>query len=295
MLLLPLIFVPRRVALWGCRVLAAILMRRGSSYRRQMEALIPRPILAGLARGNPGAALRLSETRMLHQRLLVLGGALFPRWRRRVSVRGIEHVRAGLDAGRGVILWVHPCLGSSVSVKQALFEAGLPLAHLTRPAHGFSRFPFGMRVANPFLRRAENRFLAERVVIDAARTVGPLRRLQALLRENRVVSITVTNTASRLAKFPFLGGIIVLPGGPVELAASTGAVLLPVFTVGSARVPVVEIGAPLPVTGADDEAVRLCHLASLEWLQERVDRHPLDWIGWRAYLFQPAAAGHEQP
>lgn len=282
---LPCVFLPRPLGLAWCRLFARFLMRSGSRYRESLEAVLPPAVL--IANGNnPTRVLRDSEARMLNERALVLRGALFPFWRRRVRLAGIEHVRAGLAAGHGVILWTQPCLGSTVAVKVALFGAGFPLAHLTRPGHGFSSHPFGLRVASPFFRRAENRFLAERIVIDEARTVAPLRRMRALLGENRVVSITVTNTASSLREFPMCGGMVVLPDGPVELAARAGAVILPVFTVGSRKVPVVQVGPPLPIDGLNEEAVRACQAAAVEWLASRIEEHPLDWIGWRAGLFR---------
>ena len=282
---LPFVFLPRAVGFAGCRLFARFLMRSGSRYRASLQAVLPPEVLR--ANGNDAArVLREFETRMLYERVLTLRGALFPFWRRRVRLTGTEHVRAGLEAGHGVILWVQPCLASTVAVKVALFEAGYPLAHLTRPGHGFSSRPFGLHVASPFFRRAENRFLAERVVIDETRTVAPLRRLRALLAENRVVSITVTDTASSLHEFPLCGGMVVLPDGPVELGARMGAVILPVFTAGSRKVPVVQVGPPLPVEGVSEEAVHTCQAAAVDWLQGRIAAHPADWIGWRAGLFR---------
>ena len=283
--LLPLVLVPRCVGVAGCRLAAACLLRRGSRYYRDLLRRVPRPI-SRAAELDLGSTVHQSEALMLYDRVLVLRGALFPWWKGSVAVTGLEHVLAGLEAGHGVILWVHPCLGSSVAVKQSLFEAGFPLAHLTRPAHGFSPHPFGVRFVNPLLRRAENRFLAERIVIGDGKTVGPLRRLRALLSANRVVSITVTTEAERLQEYGMLDGIVTLPNGPVEIAAKTGATILPVFTVGSSSPRRVLIGAPLPVVGTDGEAARSCHRASVEWLREQVAEHPLDWVGWRTPVFR---------
>jgi lauroyl/myristoyl acyltransferase len=275
--------VPRRLGEAVCRIFATALLRPELKYRRQLEATFPG---AGPLAGARWRALRDGEARMLRQRALVLRAALFPGWKQPVRLTGVEHVRAGLAAGRGVILWVQPCLGSTVLVKQALYEAGFPLAHLTRPGHGLSPHPFGVRIVNPFLRRAEDRFLAERIEIDDTRTVGPIRRLRTLLSQNRVISITVTTTASQLEEFEAFGGVVSLPTGPVELAASMGAVLMPVFTAASARPLVVEIGSPLPVTGRSREAVRESQEASVRWLEERIARHPGEWIGWRAGLYR---------
>lgn len=283
LLVLPSAFVPRPLGEAVRRTVATALLWPGSKYRRQLEATFPG---SGPLAGPRWRACRDCEARMLHQRALVLRAALFPSWKQSVRLTGAEHVRAGVAAGRGVILWVQPCVGSTILVKQALYEAGFPLAHLTRPSHGLSPYPFGVRIVNPFLRRAEDRFLAERIEIDDARTVGPIRRLRALLSQNRVISITVTTTASQLEEFEAFGGVVTLPTGPVELAASMGAVLLPVFTAGSAPPLVVEIGSPLPVTGRSREAVRESQEASVRWLEERIARHPGDWIGWRAGLYR---------
>lgn len=210
---------------------------------------------------------------------------MLPRWPRKIQLTGFEHVEAGLAAGKGVILWVQPCVASTLVVKQALFDAGFPLAHLSRPAHGFSPHPFGQRFVNPILRRAETRFLSERIVIDDEHTIRPLRRLKALLAENRVVSITVTASASRVSEFQFLGGTLTLPQGPVELARSSGALLLPVFTIGSLPNPEVRIAPPLNVEATGTAGVNTVLQSVVRWLAEMIELHPLDWIGWRAGLF----------
>lgn len=91
-----------------------------------------------------------------------------------------------------------------------------------------------------------------------------------------------------------LGGWVTLPEGPVRIAAKSGAALLPVFTVGSERVPIVRIGPALPVNGPGAGDTRACIEATLQWLQDRIAQHPRDWIGWRAGLYRrgsrPAAA-----
>jgi hypothetical protein len=222
----------------------------------------------------------------MYEHILLMRGIVFPWWKRRLRVTGLGHLYAGLDAGNGVILWVHPCVASNVAVKQALFMAGYPLAHLSRPSHPFSARPFGRRFVNPILRMPEVRFLAERIVIENEQTLGPLRRLRALLKDNRVVSITVVPAAIRVNDFELLGGVLRLPAGPVELAAATGARLLPVFTFASDSRTQVRIGAPLPVTRADAESIRDAQLAAVEWLEARLIEHPEAWTGWRGRQFR---------
>ncbi len=213
--------------------------------------------------------------------MLSLRAVLLRRWRRRVAVRGIEHVRDALGAG-GAILWVSQCVSHDIAVKQAMFEAGSPLTQLSRPSHPFSGSPFGRRFVSPILRRPEDRFLAERVFIDADRTVTALRRLRAVLKAGRPVGITVTVDATTVEAYDFLGGTLRLAAGPVELAASTGSALLPVFVSGPPEHPCVRIGAPLPVAGRDAPSVRAAHLAYIEWLEARIGEDPFAWAGWRS-------------
>ena len=125
-----------------------------------------------------------------------------------------------------------------------MFEAGIPLVHLTRAEHGLSEDPFSVRFINPWLNQAEYRFLTDTAVMEGDSTYAALRQVNRLLRKNSVVSVAVANTASRLYEYRMFDGYLSLPAGPVELAAITGAALLPVYTAGTDYPPTVEIGPP---------------------------------------------------
>jgi lauroyl/myristoyl acyltransferase len=284
-LLLPFVLAPPSLERGVARVIAAWQFRPGGWVKASRLRRFP-PNLAKRSGLTSDELAKRAEAATLRERVRILRGIVFPWWKRRVSVAGLRHVDAGHAAGNGVILWVHPCAASNVAVKQAMSSAGYALAHLSRPGHPFSARPFGERILNPILRRPEMRFLAERVVIDDANSVAPLRRLRALLRDNRVVSITVTTHASTLEDFDFLGGRLRLPSGPVQLAANSGAPLLPVFTAESGSRTRVELGAPLPVTGRSPAEVRATLEAAAAWLEERVVRDPESWTGWRTPTFQ---------
>lgn len=283
-ILLPLVAIPRPVGLAACGILARLLMRYGSPYERVMTRSFPRPLMEQLGRTR-SEALRRSETLVLYDRVLTLRSFLLPWWKRPVTVVGLHHVEEALAAHNGAILWVHQCVSSNLMVKFATKSSGHPLIHLSRPGHGFSDTSFGKRLASPLLRRGEDRYLAERVVLDEVHTVGPLRQLRRRLRENQVVSITVTATALHLDALPCLGGSLWLSPGPVELAEASSAALLPVFTVGSASRATVIIGPPLPVAGKSAASTRESEAAAAHWLEEQSLAHPADWIGWRLNAF----------
>lgn len=288
-LLSPFVLAPAPVEALAARAVVAWQFREGAWTRNRRLVKFP-PELAAHWPSSALAIARASEADSMQERIRLLRGAVFPWWRRRLRLIGLGHVRAGLEGGNGVILWVQRCTQSNVAVKQALWQAGYPLAHLSRPGHPFSGRPFGMRWINPLLRRAELRFLAERVVIEGS-TIPALRRLRALLAENRVVSITVAPEATRREEMALLGGWLALPHGPVQLAVASGAALLPVFTYGREDRTYVEIGAPLPVTGPGRDEVRGTLTASRDWLERRVTEHPEAWIGWRTREYRSDGEG----
>ena len=152
-------------------------------------------------------------------------------WHPDLALEGREHLDAALAEGRGAILWVVPLAYASLVTKATLHRHGVPLAHLSRWYHGMSRSRWGVALINPVQRRAEDQFLHDRVTIGEGQSPLPaLRRLRQHLAENRAVSITLGHEASDTIEVPFLDGALAVPAGPMKLAASTGAKLLPVHT-----------------------------------------------------------------
>jgi lauroyl/myristoyl acyltransferase len=153
-------------------------------------------------------------------------------WRPDVRLEGREHLDRALAAGHGAIVWVVPFVFALLVTKMALHAAGYGLVHLSRAEHGGSPTRFGVRVLNPVRVRAENRYLAERVVIGEGCPLGEaMRTLARRLAANRVVSITVGAQGAKTRAAPFLGGELRVATGAPSLALRTGAPLLPVFTV----------------------------------------------------------------
>jgi lauroyl/myristoyl acyltransferase len=153
-------------------------------------------------------------------------------WRPEIEVNGTDHIEAALEKGHGAVLWVTPFIYSDLLTKIGLHKAGYRVSHLTRPRHGFTRSMFGIRVLNPIWTRIEDRYLAERVRIgDTSLPGSALDTLRDRLSENQVVSITVGWRAHKTAQVAFMGGKLRLATGPVHLARTSEAALLPVFSV----------------------------------------------------------------
>jgi len=204
-------------------------------------------------------------------------------WKPEIRLSGEEHIAAALANGRGVVLWVGNFTYYSLTAKIALHRAGFAVSHFSDPAHGFSRTRFGRRFLNPIRTRIEERYLKERVVTDYAIPVRALKRLRRCLKANEIVSIAARGRAIRPERVPFLEGSFTLGSGALDLAAATGAALLPVFTVceenGSFTVTV---EAPLRIAeGKPRKETQDCVLRQYAVrLEPHVLKYPQQWSGW---------------
>ena len=152
-------------------------------------------------------------------------------WRPDVAVVGKEHLDRALSQGRGAVLWVAYSAFSDMISKVALHEQGYKVWHLSRHIHGhLSSTRFGVRFLNPIRISVEGRYLASRVVIDPADPKAAVGRLEELLADNQVVSITVSALARRVTLAPFGPGFLPFAGGAPNIALKRGAPLLPLFT-----------------------------------------------------------------
>lgn len=206
-------------------------------------------------------------------------------WRCTTSLTGRDVLDLALQQTRGAVLWCSPFVGADLAPKKAL--AAYSLTQLSTPSHPFSPTRLGTRWLNPIRLRAEDQYLARRVLVVYGNSRPALDILRKVLRENGVVLVMAVGTGRRSLTFPFLGGIIDLAVGAPRLANDTGAALIPVFTLsdehGGYRV---ELGPDLSPTSALPEEQALHEMTSnyVELLKPIVRAHPTQWQGW----FHPA-------
>jgi KDO2-lipid IV(A) lauroyltransferase len=258
---------------WSPRPLAETLAR---GYTRLLDLALPR--LRRVARRTLSMALpELSETRrreiadgVFHSiaRLLVTF-AKFPSVRREnldrwIRFEGYEHVKAALDAGRGV-LFATAHLGNweLSAYAHALFAA--PMNVVARPLDNFL-------IDNLVERRralSGNRIVLKK---DFARVI-----LKALAANEAVGILIDQNAALDAGVFVDFFGIPASAGaGFAKLAAHSGAAVIPGFALWSAaeRLYVLRFYPPVPMTG---DAVR--DTAALQTRLEAVIReYPDQWL-----------------
>ncbi len=213
-------------------------------------------------------------------------------WSPALRLSGREHIEQALAAGKGAILWVYPLAYYTLFAKMALSKTGFPPVHLSRPGHGFSDSRFGVRYLNPILTKAEDPYIAERVVVRYGHETKGLRTLIKQLRQNRVLTITGSSEGRKVLTPPFFDGTLRLATGAPNLALSTGAALLPTMTVrepSGEYVVYVEpaLQPPDDGTSKDNGEAMLAHqFASV--LENYVRRYPDQWEKWSDSRLWPA-------
>ena len=237
------------------------------------------------------SARRHGYTRELKLQIFGMNG---PRrsWRPDMRLNGKEHLQTALERGHGVILWVTETSFSTLLVKMALHNAGYRTIQLSRPGHGFSiESSFGIRFLNPIWTSVENRFIAERVLIVGETAADALTTLRVRLAANQIVIITVAPLAHKFAEVPFFHRRLQLPTGPIRLALTTKAMLLPVFSFAQANGGFeVSIEGPLyPKSGAP--TVEDVAAAYAKRLEPFVLEHPDQWAGWDWLVAQMRPVG----
>ncbi len=204
-------------------------------------------------------------------------------WPAKIALEGREHIDQALEGGKGAILWFCPFIHADLVFKRGIAEAGYDLHHLSALTHGFSDTKFGLRFLNPLKTGVERRYLKERLVLDEKGEGPALRTLFKRLRGNGLVSITAVHTGLRVATRPFLGGSLRLATGAPNLAAKTGAALLPVFVVPEGPGYRVIVEPALEASAQDKKAKEEAFVSAYVPLLERYVRHyPTLWRGWFA-------------
>jgi lauroyl/myristoyl acyltransferase len=204
-------------------------------------------------------------------------------WRPAIHLEGLENLAAALGRGTGAILWISDFAHRLLIVPLALRQAGFAPVHLSRPEHGFSVSPFGVRYLNPLWLAVEDRFLAGRVVIENNDASTALETLRNRLADNQVVSIAVAETGRRTLDAEFLHGRLRVATGPFHLARTTRAPLLPIFAVRNENGTYeVSIGQALDVDDTADPPYSTAARAYAAMLEPFVQKHPDQWNGWIA-------------
>jgi lauroyl/myristoyl acyltransferase len=201
-------------------------------------------------------------------------------WCPDIRFHGEAELQKALNNGKGAILWITESAYSSLIFKMALHRAGYRASQLSRPSHGYSASPFGIKFLNPLWTTVEDRFIAERVTIHNDNATSALAILRARLAANRVVIITVNSLAHKFVEAPFFQDFIRVPTGPMRLMQETGAALLPAFAF-AANSTHFDVTIERALPSADSEGTfNTAATVYSKRLESYVRAYPEQWTGW---------------
>ena len=275
--------------------LSAAIGKVTSLWRRTPHPI--EPLVAGaLARrvSTPPARIVAQWKSLMRVRTMQVLALCRPgrRWRPAVRVHGKEHVAAALALKRGAILWVSRFTYTRLATIIGLSESGIRVYQLHRPGHGFSETPFGIRYLNPIHLKIEARYIAGLITIADDDRGGAYEAMRAHLAANDVVWIGVGNVARRTVDVPFLGGRVRIATGPLHLARSAGAPILPVFTIRAADGSYdVTIEPPLDPGAGEAASYEPAVRAYTALLERYVLANPEQWVDWQELVVR---AGEER-
>ncbi len=210
-------------------------------------------------------------------------------WLPKIELQGLDRVQRALDRGRGVILWMMSFCANPI-IFQAFRRAGVPLIHLSEARHGApSDSRLALRSLAPLYRRAEDPYLAERIVIPRDQSLGYMRTLLARLGQNRCVSIGGERPSRQSVQATLFNRSFEFASGAPALAWRTGAVLFTTYAIRESAFQYrVIIEEPIQVERAlvRRESVERAVGQFARRLERHIARHPANWQGWMRVLLR---------
>ncbi|MDA4848001.1 hypothetical protein [Hoeflea poritis] len=139
----------------------------------------------------------------------------------KIDFVGAEILREALERGNGAIVWASQLSFQSLAGKRALWEQGFEPLQVSADHHGFSDTAFGNTVINAPLRRAENRYLKQRVVFERDHGAAVTRKIIGLLDQGKLVVLTNNVYAGNMFVEMRFGqsGHISVPTAPLSIVA----------------------------------------------------------------------------
>jgi lauroyl/myristoyl acyltransferase len=275
------------ISAWARVAGATSRLRRFRHIRRKRPTVIKAAVASGLVSDSKeGARLYDAYRRRLHERRL-----MFLRERARpdpvaFDVEGLDALERVLAEGRGAILWTSPFAFQTLIGKRGVHEAGQHIVQISARQHGFSDTDFGIRYLNTPLVREENRYLADRLILEKETAATVLRGAVRVMKSGGAVYFTNNVYAGKsFIQVPFgPAAWFMMPQTPLFLARRYGFALFAVETVetkpfSAYSIRLTECTVPLDAELTDHEAVARGALAVRDVMFAGARRAPDQFMG----------------
>ena len=200
-----------------------------------------------------------------------------------VGLRGEEHLKEGLAAGKGVLLLIGH-FGLNTLTMAGLGHRGYTINQISAPPTVWRKI-LGKDNVNPFAFRRASRTWRNEQALPATHisVFGFLRPVFKALRRNEILCIAVDGGGGNSwTQVEFLGRRCNVSAGPASLALRTGAAVIPAVVLrheDGRHTVVMEPRLEVTRTGARDEDERATTQAFMDVLARWVRDHPDHYAG----------------
>ena len=220
-----------------------------------------------------------------------------------IDVHGLEHLRAGLARGRGVILWESNGFGRRLLSKQVLWTRGIGVHQIHGPNHfgGFLVDDVRKGSVRTLIRRLfdahEMLVVSDIVRLPEGTALAHTKRVIELLGRNAVVCVTADGRVGRrVISRQLLGRSVPFATGAASLVRLTGAALVPMFCFDdSSGRPVLVLEPPVDVPADLSREAAAAGIVQhfVDRLAYYVERFPGQYRNW--HLIDGRPDGEGQP
>jgi len=202
---------------------------------------------------------------------------------RLVEIRGLEHVAAALDAGKGAIICsMH--FGSFNSAFSLIGASGFPVTVVGDWRSTLVRMSPLQRALWRLVHETRLERHRRRPNIEQAREgVGTAMHMTEVLQSNELIAMAIESPLSpqeRARSIPvdFLGRQMLLLPGSVNVARLTGSavLVLVMHRLADWRHQVLEISPPVPLDRGDEASIKCC----MQMLEASIRQNPAYWDWW---------------
>jgi hypothetical protein len=218
------VLLPSRIWLAYSRFASGFRYRRRHKKRFADVAMSMRSVLGMDDQKQIEALFREHDEMLQRSRMMLTIDERARRNNARIEFFGAESLHAALGQGKGAIVWASQFQHQNLSGKRALWEQGFRPIQISVDNHGISSTVFGDVVLNRRLRRAEERYLKDRIVFDRGNGAAVTRKIIELLGRGEL--ILLTNNLYSGTMFVEMGfgktGLVSMPTTPLSIVIRRG-------------------------------------------------------------------------
>lgn len=214
--------------------------KREKNFARFAKSM--RALFSIESEGELEALFRSHLEMMQRRRMMLTIDSLARRKNPEIKFKGAELLHKALGRGQGAIIWAFQFTCQTLAGKRALWEQGFRPVQISSENHGFSETAFGNIAINSLLRRAEDRYLKQRITFDRDHGAAVTRKIIGLLDQGALLLMTNNTYAGNMFVEMRFGkhGYVSMPTAPLSIVARRNTPLFSMATLETAPLSQIE-------------------------------------------------------